>query len=104
MIITTTNPHHTYTNMLSTLDILYIVLAFCAIAITVMLMLLGSEVLRIMRDVRSISRSVEEISLLVQRVARVVFPGVERVAKDVSNVEEKIHHFFNGTSRKKRKD
>lgn len=90
--------------MLSTLDILYIVLACCSIAITVMLMLLGSEVLRIMRDIRSISRSVEEISLLVHRVARVVFPGVEKVARDVSNVEEKIHSFFNRTTSKKRKD
>jgi hypothetical protein len=80
--------------MLSTLDILYIVLAFCAIALTIMGVLLGSEILRIMKDVRTISHNVEQMTLLVRRLVGLVIPGAERVAHDTLDVEDRIHSFL----------
>ncbi len=76
--------------MLSTLDILYIVLSFCAIAITIMVVLLGAETLRTVRDLRQISSNVEQITHLAQRVALLVFPGVERVAKSADSLERNV--------------
>ena len=84
--------------MITTLDFLYLVLAFCAIAGTVMFVLLASEWLRVGKDLRSIARDVEQISHLVERIAVVVFPGMERVARKavagVEGVEDKINSLF----------
>ena len=75
--------------MISTLDFLYLILALCSITITVMLVLVGAEMLRVLRDVRSISHNVEEISTLLQRVARIVIPGLERITRKADhNVED----------------
>lgn len=94
--------------MITTLDFLYLVLAFCVIALTIMLVLLGSEWLRISRDVRSISRDVQQISHLLERISGVIFPGVERVVKKaaegVDSVEAKINQFFGSRSAKSKKD
>ena len=80
--------------MLSTLDILYVVLSICAIAITIMLMLLGSELLGIVKDMRSMAHNVEQITTIVRRIASIIFPGTERIAHDVSDVEDRIHSFL----------
>jgi hypothetical protein len=80
--------------MLSTLDILYLVLSLCAIILTVMAVLLGSELLRILRDARSIAYNIEQISHLVHRVAAMIIPGFERAAhkadKTVSDVQDTV--------------
>jgi protein involved in ribonucleotide reduction len=85
--------------MVSTLDILYIVLALCSVMVTVVLLLLGFELLGAVRDVRRISKDVEHIAGLVDRVASVVFPGMERVAKGAVQgaeaLEKKVTKFLN---------
>ena len=94
--------------MLSTLDILYIVLSICTIAITVMLLLLGSELLGIVKDMRSMAHNVEQITTIVRRIASLIFPGTERVARDIGDVEDRIHSFLtrhlHTNESKKRKD
>jgi hypothetical protein len=94
--------------MLSTLDILYLVLSVCVIAITIMIVLLGSELLRVVRDLRSIANNVEQVTHLVRRIASILFPGAERVVQDASDIEGKIHSFltrnFHTRDSKKRKD
>lgn len=93
--------------MLSTLDILYLVLSLCALIITVMLMLVGSELLRILRDARSIAYNIEQISHLVHRVAGIIVPGVERAARTadrtVSEVQDTVSDLVGRFSRNARK-
>lgn len=85
--------------MISTLDFLYVVLALCSITITVVLVLVGTECIKIMRDVRNISHNVEQIMSMVQRLSGFIFPGLERVARKadtaVEGVEDTITHFMN---------
>lgn len=90
-----------HTGMISTLDFLYIVLALCSIAITVMLVLLGSEWLRISADVRRVSQNVEQIAILIQKISRIAFPGIELAAKgvdsmgkSVGDVEERVARYI----------
>jgi hypothetical protein len=80
--------------MVSTLDILYIVLAFCSIVLTVILVVLGVELIGAVRDVRRISTNVEHIASLVDRVANVVFPGIERMAHGAESLEQKVTSFL----------
>jgi hypothetical protein len=79
------------TLMLSTLDILYLTLALCSLVVTVMLVLVGSELLRILRDARSIAYNIEQISHLVHRVAGIVVPGVERAAHKADQTVSDVH-------------
>lgn len=80
--------------MITTLDVLYIVLSVCTLVLTIVFALLGLESFKIVRDLRRISQNVEDITQLVHRIARIVFPGVERVANDARNVEERVHGFI----------
>lgn len=97
--------------MLSTLDLLYIVLSLCCIIVTVMLVLLGSELLRILKDARSIANNIEQISHLVHRVAAIIIPGVERAAHKadatVSDVQDTVSsligRFTRNASKKSKK-
>lgn len=80
--------------MVSTLDILYIVLALCSMVVTVVLVILGFELIGAIRDLRRISNNVEHIAGLVDRVAMVVFPGLERMAKGAETLENKVGAFL----------
>ncbi|HSI21278.1 MAG TPA: hypothetical protein VLA04_06370 [Verrucomicrobiae bacterium] len=80
--------------MVSTLDILYIVLAFCSVMLTVILVVLGIEVIGVVRDVRRISNNIEHIAGMVDRVAMVVFPGIERMAKGAESIEKTVGSFL----------
>jgi hypothetical protein len=55
--------------MVSTVDVLYLVLSFCAVIVTVILVVLGIELIGAIRDLRRISNNVEHIAGLVDRVA-----------------------------------
>ena len=59
-----------------------------------MIVLLGSELLRIVRDVRTIAHNVEQMTYLVKRLVSLVIPGAERVAHDTLDIEGRIHSFF----------
>lgn len=87
--------------MVSSLDILYLVSAFCIIIITFVLLVLGIELLRVVRDVQRMSTNLEHITYLLERVAQVIFPGIERVAKKAVNVEEKVEEFFSSAKKHK---
>lgn len=80
--------------MVSTLDILYLVLALCSIVITCMLVLLGVEMLRVVRDMKQIAQNVEQITILLERVSQAVFPGIERLAHGADRLEGMVSKFF----------
>lgn len=80
--------------MISTLDLLYIVLAVCALVLTVVITMIGVEVFHVVRDVRRISDNVENIAGLVHRLVRIVIPGMEKTARDMADVEDRVHGFF----------
>jgi hypothetical protein len=80
--------------MVSTVDVLYLVLSFCAVIVTVILVVLGIELIGAIRDLRRISNNVEHIAGLVDRVATFVFPGIERVAKGAESLERKVGAFL----------
>jgi hypothetical protein len=76
--------------MFTSLDLLYIVLAFCTVAITIVAVLIGSEVLRVAKDARQISHQVTEISQLVRHIAMIVFPGVQKMSNAARRTEENV--------------
>lgn len=80
--------------MISSQDLLYLGLTFGTVIVTVILIVLGGQIMRVLQDVRKISRNVEEMTVLVERVAQVVFPGIERVAKRADNLEKKVAAFI----------
>jgi hypothetical protein len=80
--------------MVSTLDILYIVLALCSVVITCVLVMLGVELLRVMRDMKQIAHNVEQITVLLERVSQAVFPGIERMARGAGHLDSTIATFF----------
>lgn len=80
--------------MVSTLDILYIVLALCSLVITFILVLLGIELLRVIRDMHQIAHNVEQITILLERLSQAVFPGMERIAHTAGKLEQKVSTFF----------
>jgi hypothetical protein len=86
--------------MISTLDFLHLVLAFCAIAVTVVLVVLGMESIRIVRDVRRISQNVEHMTSLVDRVASLVVPGVAHMAKGAGEFQESVGDFLHKKAKK----
>jgi len=80
--------------MVSTLDILYIVLALCAMVITAVIVVVGIQVSQTLREVRSISQNVEHITTLMERVAQIVFPGIERAAQGADALGSKVASFL----------
>lgn len=80
--------------MFSAHDLLYLVLAFCAVVITIMVVIVGVQLLDVLRDVKGISRNIEHMTTLVDRVAEIVFPGIERVAKRADSLERGIADFL----------
>lgn len=80
--------------MVSALDILYIVLTLCALALTGALIVLIIEAIGAVRDMRRISQNVEHIASLVDRVAAIVFPGMEIMARGAESIEKKIGAFL----------
>jgi Tfp pilus assembly protein PilX len=76
------------------LDILYIVLAFCSLVLTAVLVVFGIEAIRMVRELRRISANVEHIASMVDRVATAVVPGIERVAKGAGILESKVASFL----------
>ena len=81
--------------MLTSLDLLYLILSICAIAITVVAVAVGWQILHILHDLEDISRNVAELTVLVERLAQVVFPGFERIAKGAEALEKKATAFVN---------
>ena len=80
--------------MVSVLDILYIVLAFCAVALTWVIVAVGVEVLRTIRDIRRISQNVEHIASLIERVASIAFPGIEKAARGADDLGNRVAGFI----------
>jgi hypothetical protein len=80
--------------MISTLDLLYLVLAICSLVITCILVLLGVELIRTLRDIRQISHNVEQITSLMERISTAIFPGIERIARRAERAEEKLANFL----------
>jgi hypothetical protein len=72
--------------MVSVLDILYVVLAFCALVLTGVAVALGLETIRALGDLRRISQNVEHIASLVERLADIAFPGIEKAAKSADQL------------------
>ena len=80
--------------MFTSLDVLYIVASICLVAITVSIIMLATQAMQVLRDVNRISQNVEEITVLVEKVAQVVFPGILQVAKKTNQLEEKVEKFI----------
>jgi len=80
--------------MLSTLDLLYVSLTIATIIITVVLLLLGVQAMRVLGHVERIAEGVEEVSVLLEKIAEIVLPGIERTAKRLDSVEKTLGHFI----------
>lgn len=80
--------------MVSTVDLLYIVLTLCSLVVSAVLVVLMVELIRSIRDIRRIANNVEHIASLVDRVAQAVFPGIERMAKGAGALEKKVSSFL----------
>ena len=76
------------------LDLLYLVASVCILTITGFFIALAIQMLRVLGSVDRISRNVEQISYLIDRIAEVIFPGMERVAKRADKAEQKMADFF----------
>lgn len=80
--------------MVSTLDILYIVLAICSLIVTVVLVIFGIELIGAVKDMRRIANNVEHIASMVDRLASIAIPGVELVAKGAQVFERNVGSFL----------
>ena len=79
---------------MSTLDLLYIVLAGCVIIITVLVVLLGLQAIELMQDMKRTAQNIEQITALIEGVAQVVFPSMERSAKSADQASKLISSFI----------
>ena len=80
--------------MVSTLDILYIVLSLCALVVTAVIVMVGVEATRAIREVQKISQNVEHMTTLLERIAQITFPGIEQVAKGADALGSKLASFL----------
>jgi len=80
--------------MLSTLDLLYISLTIATIIITVVLLVMGIQAMRILSHIQRIAEGVEEVSALLNKIAEIVLPGLERTAKRLDGVERTLGHYI----------
>jgi len=80
--------------MISAHDLLYLALTLCSVVVTAMVVLVGVQLFQVLQDVKDISHDVSRMSDLLERVASVVFPGMERVAKRADRIEEKVGSFL----------
>ena len=86
--------------MISTLDLLYLTLALCAIIIAGVVLILGVQLFTVLQDVKRISDDVQRISGLLEKVSAIVFPGMERVAEQADRMERKVSGFLAKTLEK----
>ncbi len=80
--------------MVSALDILYIVLALCSIVLTVVIVIFLLEATGAVREVRSISQNIEHITVLIERISQIAFPGIEKAAKSADFLGTKVAGFL----------
>jgi len=80
--------------MVSALDILYIVLAICSLTLTVVLVILILEAVGTLKELRNISQNVEHITVLIERISQIVFPGIEKAAKGADLFGTRIAGFL----------
>lgn len=79
---------------MASLNTLYLVLAVCVLVLTIVLVVLGLQFWTVLRDVSKISENIEQISNMIERIATVVFPGIEKAAKRADNIQETITSFI----------
>jgi len=80
--------------MVSTKDLLYLVLSICSLVVTGIILIVGVQLFQVLQDFKNISADVQRISTLVERVATAVFPGMERVAKRADRIQDKVGNFL----------
>lgn len=80
--------------MISSLDVLYLTLAIATITLTVVLVMLGSQMASILREAQRTAESVEKISGLLELLAEAVAGGVERGAERMDGVGRKLGEYL----------
>lgn len=73
---------------------LYLVASICLLVLTGILVALGVQLSQVIRDLGRIASNVEQMTALMERVAEIVFPGMERIAKKADRAERKIAEFI----------
>jgi hypothetical protein len=80
--------------MVNTLDLLYLTLTGCSLIVTIVLVVIGVQLMQVLKDVQRIAAIVEGMSELVDRIAKVVFPGIERSAKHIDGMGSQALSFI----------
>ena len=80
--------------MISTQTLLFLVLTVCLLTLTVVVAILGVQLIQVLQEIKLIAHNIEELTTLVERVAQVVFPGMEKVAKRADRFTEKVGDFI----------
>ena len=76
--------------MISTLDLLYIVLTVATIVITSVVACIGLQLVQVLRDVGRIAATVEELSQLVERVIGRLDRGERKVGDYLEKQVDKL--------------
>lgn len=79
---------------MNTIDVFYIIGTICIVAVSVVFSILAFQAMQVLRDVNRIAANVEQISVLAEQVAQVVFPGILHAAKKIDKAERKVAKFI----------
>lgn len=79
--------------MISAQSLLYIILTVCLLVLTSVVVILAIQIMQVLQEIKIIARNLEMMTTLIERVAQVVFPGMERVAKRADHLEQKVANF-----------
>jgi predicted PurR-regulated permease PerM len=80
--------------MISSLDLLYLVLSIAVIVLTVVMVILGIQLSNVLREVQRTAESVEQISTLLSRLSEVLLGGAERGAKRLDGLGQKLGDYI----------
>jgi hypothetical protein len=76
--------------MISVHDLLYLVLSLGALVVTGVVLAVGIQLMRVLGEFERTTQNIEQITSLLERISRVAFPGIERVAKSTDRAAGKL--------------
>ena len=80
--------------MVTSLDLLYITLSIAAVALTVVLIMLGVQLSSILREVQRTAASIEKVSTMLEGISGLFLSGVERETQRVDGMGRKLGTFL----------
>ena len=76
--------------MISVHDLLFLVLSLAVLVITAVVVGVGIQLMRVLGDLERTAQNVEQITSLLEKISRVAFPGIQRVAKSADHAAGKL--------------